>query len=40
MLRKIPKELFLVELPQTREEVVAVDFHVVVHLVEKLRESV
>ena len=38
--KKVPKELFLVELPQTRTEVVAVEFHVVVHLVENIRESV
>ena len=40
MLRKIPRELGLVELPQTRAEVVAVDCQAVVHIIEKLRESV
>ena len=44
VLRTVPKELALVELPQTRTEVVAVDAHadpqLLVHIVEKLRESV
>ena len=40
MLRKVPRELALVELPQTRTEVVSVNFHAVVHLIEKIRESV
>ena len=42
--RKVPRGLDLVELPQTRTEVVAVDTHAdpqsLVHLVEKLWESV
>ena len=44
MPRKVPRELDLVELPQTRTEVVAVDAHAdprsLVHFIEKLRESV
>ena len=43
VLREIPMEVALVELPQTRTEVVAVDAHTdpqsLVHLIEKLRES-
>ena len=42
--RKVPRELALVKLPPTRTEVVAVNAHadpqLLVHLVEKLRESV
>ena len=42
--RKVPRELDLVELPQTRTEVVAVNAHAdpqfLVHLIEKLWESV
>ena len=44
VLRKVPKELALAELPQTRTEIVAVDAHKdpqsLVHIIEKLRESV
>ena len=44
MLRKVPRELALAKLPQTRTEVVAVDAHTdpqsLVHLTEKLWASV
>ena len=44
MLRKVPDKVALVELPQTRTEVVAIDAHAdqqaLVHLTENLRESV
>ena len=41
--RKVPRELALVEPPQTRTEVVAIDAHAdpqaLIHVIEKLRES-